>query len=262
LTNPQSWNAYSYALNNPLALVDPSGLDLFGPGGGDGCEDDPFCGGGGWPPIGWGPGAQSTPPPPRPVPVTVSPSNDPNATGVYAQGQFGSWPNDGETLGLPARMTIPGPFGLGLPNPWILSACSASDPNCVAPPQIALYSGVDLINESWLLRKLFGSGGNRPSSPFKTRLFGTHWCGPGGAGPTVNRLDQACQAHDFCYDAHDFTAFSNYDPMLVVSPAKLNALQSCNQSLCNASRTSARGNGGSRLVDGYFTSVVPVGACR
>jgi hypothetical protein len=25
-TNPQSWNRYSYVLNNPLALVDPSGL--------------------------------------------------------------------------------------------------------------------------------------------------------------------------------------------------------------------------------------------
>ena len=28
-SNPQSWNRYAYALNNPLALVDPSGLDCI-----------------------------------------------------------------------------------------------------------------------------------------------------------------------------------------------------------------------------------------
>jgi RHS repeat-associated protein len=38
-TNPQSWNRYAYALNNPLALTDPLGLDVFG-----NCDDgDPFC---------------------------------------------------------------------------------------------------------------------------------------------------------------------------------------------------------------------------
>src|SRR5260370_11847431 len=26
--NPQSWNRYSYVLNNPLRLVDPSGMDV------------------------------------------------------------------------------------------------------------------------------------------------------------------------------------------------------------------------------------------
>ncbi len=94
LANPQSWNAYAYALNNPLALVDPSGLDPFGPGDGDGCGDDPFCGNWGIapPPIDSGSGGQSAPQPPsRPVPVTVGPSSNPNSTGVYAQGQWGSF---------------------------------------------------------------------------------------------------------------------------------------------------------------------------
>jgi hypothetical protein len=26
-TNPQSWNRYAYVLNNPLAMVDPTGMD-------------------------------------------------------------------------------------------------------------------------------------------------------------------------------------------------------------------------------------------
>ncbi|MGD0446614.1 MAG: RHS repeat-associated core domain-containing protein, partial [Edaphobacter sp.] len=34
-TNPQSWNRYAYVLNNPLAMVDPLGLDA--------CQDDPNC---------------------------------------------------------------------------------------------------------------------------------------------------------------------------------------------------------------------------
>jgi RHS repeat-associated protein len=57
LTNPQSWNRYAYALNNPLALIDPKGTDTENPdpscdpeidGGGDGCGgNDPGGGDGG-----------------------------------------------------------------------------------------------------------------------------------------------------------------------------------------------------------------------
>ncbi len=116
MTNPESWNGYSYVANNPLTMVDPSGMDGFGSGSGDDpCDWDPFCGGGwdGGPPPDWG---SSPPPPPGPPPppasVWGSPSTNPNDTGVYAQGQFGSWPNDGETLGLPSGMSVPGPFGV------------------------------------------------------------------------------------------------------------------------------------------------------
>jgi len=48
--NPQSWNRYAYVTNNPLASVDPLGLDDGG------CDpEDPSCGGGGGDPcFDWG----------------------------------------------------------------------------------------------------------------------------------------------------------------------------------------------------------------
>jgi RHS repeat-associated protein len=39
-TNPQSWNRYAYALNNPLRYTDPSGLYCFYGGAGDTPEND------------------------------------------------------------------------------------------------------------------------------------------------------------------------------------------------------------------------------
>ena len=90
--DPQSWNGYSYARNNPLALVDPSGM-FYGSGSGDdgGCDDDPFCGGD-YPP----------PPPSDPTPPPVTTTQEEPVP-------RGSFPG-GETLGLPPGFKIPGPF--------------------------------------------------------------------------------------------------------------------------------------------------------
>src|SRR5579875_3159321 len=44
LTNPQSFNRYAYALNNPLSLTDPEGLCTNGASAGDGSGDDSAIG--------------------------------------------------------------------------------------------------------------------------------------------------------------------------------------------------------------------------
>ena len=93
--------------------------------------------------------------------------------------------------------------------------------------------------------------------PYPKRYFGTHWCGPGGAGPPINGLDQACQAHDKCYDDNGLSIGSNYNPFL--PPDKKQALERCNKALCNAAAQSS--DPGSIRVFEYF-SIVPVGSCR
>ena len=89
----QTWNGYAYVRNNPLALVDPSGMDASDPG--DDCFSDPTCGGGNWwnfPPIDFPlPTAPPIPPPPpHPSPTVIQ-----NAGGVYGQGQEDSFAEAG-----------------------------------------------------------------------------------------------------------------------------------------------------------------------
>ena len=83
----------------------------------------------------------------------------------------------------------------------------------------------------------------------KLRLFGTHYCGPGGAGDTNGALDVACYEHDTCYDEHRLSILSNFNPLLY--PSKGADLQTCNQNLCNAA--SRIGSAAGEYVKNYFT---------
>ena len=119
---------------------------------------------------------------------------------------------------------------------------------------ILIYQG-----DLWGIAKYFWSkrhpsgGGGQGGDPYKKRLFGTHWCGPGGGGPPINALDSACMAHDNCYDRGGFTPWSNLS--LLQDPG----LQACNQALCDAARQS--NDLGATRVRLYF-SLVPKDYCR
>jgi RHS repeat-associated protein len=58
--NPQSWNRYTYALNNPLKYIDPLGLNADD----ENCSNGETC---------------TSPPPGPPPPPTVGPTNGPNS---------------------------------------------------------------------------------------------------------------------------------------------------------------------------------------
>ena len=158
LANPQSWNGYAYVLGNPLAMVDPSGLDSISSGG-DPCDDDPFACDPGLGPF--PPGGFPAPEPPPPPPPTQT-----EGTATGSPLPPGSFPG-GETLGLPPGLSLPGPFGIGLPNPLIFSACS-SDPNCLDGQWVIDYKG-DLV---WIagLSNVFHGGGTISAAPRRSNL--------------------------------------------------------------------------------------------
>lgn len=180
LEYPQTWNQYSYVLNNPLNAVDPDGYDcVYLNNAGNGVESvdqqssSGECGGsGGY----WVDGTATK--------VTLfTNSND-----VGLSGQIGG-----------------NQMGQGQATDAFYTSASANQ-------QSSNLDTVDISNTSLLSGMAYS--GYVPNvrfsvDPYQTRLFGTHWCGPGGGGVPTNALDAACKAHDQCFDAAGISAANN-----------------------------------------------------
>ncbi len=117
---PQSWNRYSYVLNNPLKLVDPSGLK----------DDDPQD-----PKKNTDSNAQATPTPPIPTSVKVQPSeptkyvNEKQKNGKYFTG-----------VGATLAITVNDQFGKSMTGVTVTESVTSKDgiivtqnPNAEAP---------------------------------------------------------------------------------------------------------------------------------
>lgn len=253
LSNPQSLNRYAYVLNNPINFVDPFGLDMCALDGrsADGCAipcDDPFVtpdpetcsgGGGGFPfpiPVGGGGGGGGGISGGGPNPATGKPS-----------------PPLSEQLPPGVVIRPPGLWTLFLP---IDEGCEFGA--CVPlgdsfGPGNPMRAGGPIIFSLSAFCQLFHS---LCGDPYPIRFFGTHWCGPGGAGPNVNSLDTACHAHDVCYDNNGLSISDNFFPS---NPAQLHKLQQCNQALCDAARQTS--DPGAGRVQWFFSDY-PAAKCR
>ena len=252
-SNPQSFNRYSYVMNNPLSLTDPTGQFTNGSYCGDSCPDD----GSGFVNLfvdigqalaslfGFGGPSFHGSLHPRPA-GTGNPQWDGNfgeSLGISTKIRMGSW-GIAQALGLPDAGCEFGACGAGPMGFW---------PNNSGAP-FTDHWGLDSVFEllGWKIPYL-----NHVNDK-NTRLFSTHYCGPGGGGSVSPGLDAACAAHDACYTRAGVGVWDNWN--LNLSPDKQAAIQNCNQNLCNAVR-SLKG-GGAWAVNQTFANVWGVYTCQ
>jgi RHS repeat-associated protein len=263
-TDPQSYNQYSYANNNPLTSTDPSGFCTPAwackQDAGSGLGKCRVCGGSDPGDAGFNNSAMQQ---------FAAASADPDQGFLAGLDDIASSlanPIDqsrGCLIGCPSATVdltppttcAPGPEngGQGICTVTVCAHCQV--PIDLSPFPTGIPSVASLTGQ----QPQTVPQGNQPqqlpevvvTAPYPTRMFGTHWCGPGGAGPPVNDLDEACQLHDMCYGSR-FSAMSNFSDLSVTDS---NSLQACNQLLCNAARQSSAP--GSSRVNFYFSFLVP-----
>jgi len=110
-----------------------------------------------------------------------------------------------------------------------------------ASPDISMDSSGNIQNP-WLLPLSETSQSTSYSIPngvlegldkYKSRLFGMHWCGPGGGGPVTSPNDAACRAHDRAYAAAGVSAATNLSGT-GATPAQVQAMKAANQAMYDA----------------------------
>jgi RHS repeat-associated protein len=243
-SNPQSLNRYAYALNNPLTFTDPSGQDgdgnlgnlgslggCIGAAGSEGANvfADIGCGVSLLEDLFGLFGKPSFHGSLLPRPSTGNPNWDGNfgeSNGLPVNGPSLSGGGIAGALGLPTAGCEFGGCGFA----------QGQDPGSTAqsliPSMFFAFPYADLFDPNH-------------------RLFGTHYCGPGGGGSISPGLDSACAAHDACYTAHGLSIGDNFRTL---SGAAAAALNQCNQDLCDSVRQLQ--GVAPTLVDAYF-SIVP-----
>ena len=253
-TDPQSWNAYAYVRNNPLALVDPSGMDSIdcsqAPPGDQACrppnpatnyldysmyvnqrmwysQNDPV--------LGWDPFSVML------VGSTFSSSggasggSQQSATITYSSGGF-------EKVNFDPILNI-SPVSMSVAMAMAAQAMQTTSGPAIPP------------------RK---SGNSQPLQPTRFRIPIPFWhnplpkyCGPGtGSGAPVNQVDAACQAHDQCYQNAGVTGADIFNPAR--GPTKTAAIKACDAQLCKRLTTIVpenRTENGDAFFVGLFFSV-------
>ena len=226
LANPQSLNRYSYVGNSPLTSIDPSGLASAPPNFTNFNFSNYFvnvCGGSQDMYMTWAPCGLSTDGASvydiRGI-AQAQGSADPRigAFGMFHPDPYSSLGDMiGGVLGLPSGGCEFGVCGGGFTQDgqWAGQAGRGR-------LQYGAASLFELLGFSVAYADL-----NDPNK----RLYGTHYCGPGGGGSETGQVDHFCHLHDICYANAGITAGIQLGGG---TDAQLNAMGSCNQHLCDA----------------------------
>jgi hypothetical protein len=197
-TNPQSLNLYSYVRNNPLAFVDPYGEFCYQVSGNGN---------------------------------TVTVDNTAQSASNCASGA--TWINGTATS---YSYGSDGVIQIGYSD----SSSGSSGTLSFASPDVSIDSSGNIQNP-WLL-PISSTAQSNPGligvgvegfNKYQSRLFGMHWCGPGGGGPTTSPNDAACRAHDKAYAAAGASAAMNTGGA-TPTPAQAQAMKAANQAMYDA----------------------------
>ena len=165
VSNPQTWNAYSYVLNDPVYWIDPSGLEPCDAGD-DSCDWGFDIGLGLWPP--WWSSSGSNPSS-LPVPMQ-SAQIQANTTGVYGStnGIYGANGFLDPALAGGGSLGVAGGGALWTVGEWSLGAICVATGACEAAAIVAGVTAVGVAGGYLIyrgVRQLGGSGNPRRHFP-------------------------------------------------------------------------------------------------
>jgi RHS repeat-associated protein len=155
--------------------------------------------------------------------------------------------DNGDGAGCAAAGVDPGPNGTN--DGTVGATVNATDdpcggnPNCVAVSANSNCDAICLFNYAGAVQQLQAGGLGigtplAPSNSYKGTFYryplvaGTNYCGPGGFGPILTQVDNACFHHDACYNSAGASFFNNV--FHTGGPGMQGAIASCNQQLCSS----------------------------